>query len=487
MEFISHIPGKEKYHFPYNLQNKIKKLNEEEKDLIQINKNYIENRFWKWIIDNNFRFNIPPTIFKVKKTIDIPNQFQHKSNQTEYASKNITGSKFTPEILQKIWEKGQFEIESKQKGLPYTWKLSNFMIKGIKNVILRYLKDMSISFLFIYTIKNRFSLKNYEYFSYSFFSAIYSLYLTVFNLLDLLFGMPMYRNNEHELTEKIKKEELKYFVSLNPNFTYKMFDKKVLKKEIYKIDDAFKNKWNNEILPEKLKLYKQQKLSKSQISLNIKNDEKIEFRKFMSNYPYFKELKRKYKSIEEFLQSQQIIINEKFIIDEEYEKKMSLFKKELEKHSIKIFCEEWRYEKENNYSTNLRNEQEIKLNKILKEKLEDKKEPFIIYSFNMNNKKIIPEKLKQMKKEIKSPLREYRAARLELMPYEVKKEVTNGKVNYYINKRKYYYVKTNFFCWRIWLFIIKLFTTFCNYNIRVYRQMTSSMIGIKALFLTELF
>ena len=487
MDIFKHIPAKEQYHFPVKIQAKINKLNEEEKNLIQINKNYIEKHSWKWRINDNFRFRIPSSIFDSKKIIDIPNKFQHKSNITEYSSKNISGTKFSPEILKQIWEKGQFEIESKQEGLPYIWKLSNFIIKGIKNVIIRYLKDMSISFFFIYTMKNRFNIENYKYFSLSFFSSIYHLYLTIFNLLNILLGMPMYRNNEYELISKIKKEELKKFIALNPNFKYKMFDNKVLREEIFIIDDKFKEKWNNEILPEKLKLYKLQKLSKNEISLNIKNDEKMEFIKFLMSYPYFKQLKKKYSSIEEFLQSQQIIINEKFIIDEEYEKKINLFKNQLESHSIKILCNQWRYEKEEAYSINLRNEQDIKLNKILKEKLQGKKEPFIIYSFNINKEKIVLKKLEKEKKENKSPLKEYNATRLEIMPYEVKKEVINNKVYYSINKRKYYYVKTDFFCWRVWLFIIKLFTTFCNYNIRVYRQMTSSMIGIKALFLTELF
>ena len=95
--------------------------------------------------------------------------------------------------------------------------------------------------------------------------------------------------------------------------------------------------------------------------------------------------------------------------------------------------------------------------------------------------------MKTLKKENKSPLYTYNATRLEIMPYEVMQGKYDNKIYYFVNKRKYYYVNTNFFCWRVWLFIIKLFTTFCNYNIRVYRQMTSSMIGIKALFLTELY
>ena len=99
----------------------------------------------------------------------------------------------------------------------------------------------------------------------------------------------------------------------------------------------------------------------------------------------------------------------------------------------------------------------------------------------------MPEKLEKMKKVEKCPLFEFNATRLEIMPYEVKKRNLGDKLYYYVDKKKYYYVKTDFFFWRIWLFLIKIFTSFCNYNIRVYRQMTTSMFGIKALFLTELY
>ena len=489
MDLINHIPYKQQFFFPnnLNLNNKIKNLNSEEKNVLQINKNFIEKHSWKWRIDNNFRFNLPPTIFELKKKIEIPEKFQHKSNATEYASKNIIGSKFTPEILKKIWENGQFEIDSNQEGLPYTWKLSNLTVKGMKNNILRYLKDMSISFNFIYTLKNRFDIKEYKNFSVSLFSCIYHLYITGEDFFDMLIGIPMYRNNDYELTRKIKVEEIKKFISLNPKFKYKMFDYKILHEKIFKIDDCFKNKWKKELFPEKQKLYKRQKLSKSQISLNLQNDEKIEFLKFLVNFPNFQKLKKEFSSIEEFLQSQQIIINEKFKVEEEYEQKMQNFEKELQKHSIKILCYQWKHEKENNYSNILRNEQKIKLNKSLSQKLESKKEPFIIYSFNTNNEEHFPEKIKKMKKEEKCPLSEYNATRLEIMPYEVKKQIIQNKNYYYVDKKKYYYVKTDFLGWRVYLFLIKLFTTFFNYNIRVYRQMTSSMIGIKALFLTELY
>ena len=487
MDYINHIHAKEQFHFPLDINNKISKLNAEEKKVIEINKNFIEKHSWKWRIDNNFLFNLPPSIFHVKQKFEIPEKFKYKSNETEYSSKHIAGTKFTPEILNKIWEEGKFEIESKQQGLPYTWKLSNLTVKGIKNIKLRYLKDMSLSFKFIYLLKDLFNTEKYQYFSCSFLSSFYHIYLTGYNLLNLFFGMPLFRNNDYELIQKIKRDELKKFIELNPNFIYEMFDYKTLREKIFIIDDDFKKKWNNELLPKKLKIYKNQKLNKTQIKINLHNDEKIEFSKFLTQYPLFQQLKKQFKSIEEFLQSQQIIIEEKFQKDEEYDRQMENFQKELEKHSIKILYQRWKNDKIKIFSDNLEKEQNEKMNKKIKQKLERKKDPYIIFNYNIDNKKLLYEKLNQKRKEEKSPKFEFRASKLEIMPYEVKQGKMGQKKYYYVDKKKYYYVQSNFYCWRVWLFLIKLYTTFCNFNIRVYRQMTSSMLGLKALFLITLY
>ena len=142
----------------------------------------------------------------------------------------------------------------------------------------------------------------------------------------------------------------------------------------------------------------------------------------------------------------------------------------------------------NNFSKNLKNEQDKKLFKAIKGKIENKKDPSKVYSYNISNKENFEEKLNVRKKIEKSALVEYRASKLEIMPYEVKKRLDyENKPYYYIDKKKYYYVQSNFFCWRVWLFLIKLYCAVCNYNIRVYRQMTTSMLGIKAFFLTELY
>ena len=487
MDLINHIPDKQQFNFPQNIYKKIDKLNEEQKKVLETIKNFIEKNSWKWRIDNNFRFNLPPTIFQNERIIDIPNDLRHSSDETGYRIRTIVGTKFTPYILKSIWETGQFEIESRQQDLPYTWKLSNLIIKGKKNIILRYLKDMAISFYFIYTLKNRFDTKHYYLeFPNSFSSSIYHVYLTGFNLLNLFVGLPMYLDNSYLLEREIKHDDLIKFTILNPNFNFKMYDKET-KNNLLKIDDDFKNKWYFEILPSKLKEYKRQKLHKSQITLNINNDEREEFLKFLINYQELEILKQKYQSLEEFLLSQQIIINEKFKINEETDLKTKDYKEQLKKHTIKNLCSTWRNEKMSEFSNNLMKKQEKELTKIIIDKIQDKKDPSLIFLFNTNSKKQLDKKLEEIKKVKKEALFDFRVTRLEIKPYTVYQRERNGGIYYYINKEVYYYVKSDFICWRVWLFLIKLFCTFFNFILVIYRQMIYSMLGIKALFLTELY
>ena len=83
---------------------------------------------------------------------------------------------------------------------------------------------------------------------------------------------------------------------------------------------------------------------------------------------------------------------------------------------------------------------------------------------------------------------EFRAKRLLKYPYIIEKiKDRDDKYHYQLIKVKYYYVKSDFYFWRVWLFLIKLFTTFWNYNYRVINQMSNSMLGFQALYKTKLY
>ena len=224
MEILGPLPEKIPYKFPKESNQKISELNKEEQSLISLNKEYIEKNSFKWKIDKNFKFQLPKSIFssqEKKQMIDIPQNFQQKSNNTRYATNVKHGNKFNKEILEQIWYGGKFEIESNQEGLPYTWKLSNLTVKGFNNIVLRYFKDMALAFKFFYTIKNRFKFKNYfGSFPNSFLSCFYHLYMTIRLILNSLVGVPIFRDNTYELSQKIKQEDLIRFIKSNPNFNF---------------------------------------------------------------------------------------------------------------------------------------------------------------------------------------------------------------------------------------------------------------------------
>ena len=490
MELKIPFPEKIPFKYPNETNEKISKLNQEEKSLILSNKSYIEKNSFKWKIDKDFKFVFPNSIFSSqtkKQIIDIPKNFQQRSSNTNYASNISAGKSFNKEILEQIWYDGKFQIESSQEGLPYTWKLSNFTVKGFNNIVLRYFKDIALSFKFFYTIKNRFDTSYLSTFSNSFYCSFYHLYMTIKLLLNSLIGIPMYSDNTYELSRRIKKDDLKRFIQSKPEFNFKLYLVKN-KNKIYEFDSKFKNEWENKILPLKLKEYKSQKLHKNQILINIDKDEKNYFMKYLSESPEFKKLKKDFPNLEQFLISQQIINDENFSVEEEYNKNYDKFINELNKNSIRVLCSDWKMDKIEQYEISQKKEKDIKLNKIITQKIEDKKDPYLIYNFNYKSKKDFPDKLNKLKKEEKNPLLNFRAKRLLKKPYEiVTSKDYKDKTYYSLNKVRFYYVKSDFCFWRIWLFLIKLFTTFWNYNYRVFNQMINSMFGIKALFKFELY
>ena len=485
------LPEKIPFKYPKETNERISKLNPEEKSLILSNQSYIEKNSFKWKIDKEFKFALPKSIFssqKEKQIIDIPKNFQQKSKDTNYASNISVGKSFNKEILEQIWYEGKFQIESNQVGLPYTWKLSNFTVKGFNNIVLRYFKDMALSFKFFYTIKNRFNIKNYFYkFPNSFISCFYHLYITIRLIINSLVGIPLFSDNTYELSHKIKKEDLKRFIKSKPELNFKVFLYENLKK-LFELDTLFKNEWENKILPMKLKEYKSQKLHKNQIMININKDEKIFFYKYLSESNKYKELKKDFPNLDQFLLAQQIINNEKFSLDEEYNKNYDKYITELNKNTIRVLCSDWKKEKIDKYEEAQKKEKDNKLNKIIINKLEDKKEPYVVYNYNYKSEKDFLNKLNKRQKEEKKPLLSFRAKRLLKRPYEIvtSKDYKN-KTYYSLNKVRFYYVSSDFYFWRIWLLLIKIYTTFWNYNYRVFYQMINSMFGIKALFKYELY
>ena len=463
------------------------KLTEEEIKLIEINKNYLESKLWSWKKDKNFLFTLPKIVFTKKEIIQSEDDLRYQDQIIHYENPEIIGQHFSQEILDQIWKKGEFEIKSTEPDLPYKWKLSKLTVKGIENVKYRYRKDMSISFLFLYSLYYRFSTYNYEkIFPLSFPSSVYYLYYTIHQIIHLFFGLPMYRYELYSIEKKIYLQRLKDFIRLNGDFDFSFFDPKNTK-ILREFDSEFNSKWIIQIKPRLMKEYKQQKLSMSVMTTNLLEEQKKEYLKFLTENNKFVEFEKLHPSTKDYLLSQQVVNNATFYYLLEKEQKINNYIKELKKNNIRDLCSLWHDDKMEEYSDKIRKEvSDGKENKIKRE-IQDKNAPSSVYNYNTNNKKEVPELVRKQSELEKNPYDIYEVKRYCIKPYERYQSETSYGIRYHLKKVHYYEIKTSFCFWRVILFLTKYFCALINFNIMVYRQMTDSMLGIKALFVCELY
>ena len=463
------------------------KLTEEEMKIINLNKNYLESKLWTWKKDQNFLFTLPKTIFTKKEIIESDADLRYQDQIIHYENPEIIGHHFSHEILDQIWKKGEFEIKSTEPDLPYKWKLSKLTVKGIENVKYRYRKDMSISFLFLYSLYYRFSTYNYKkIFPLSFPSSIYYLYYSIYQIIHLFFGLPLYHYDDYKISKKIYYQRLQDFIRLNGDLDFTFFDPKNIQ-ILRKFDSEFKSKWISEIKPRLIKDYKQQKLSKDVMTTNLHEEQIKEFLKFLTENNKFDEFEKLHPCTKDYLLSQQIVNNATFYYLLEKEQKINNYKKELQKNYIRDLCNLWHSDKMEEYSDKIMKEvSDGKENKIKRE-IQDKKDPSSIYNYNTNNKKEVPDLIKKQLKLEKEPYNKYEVMRFCTKPYERYQSETEYGIRYHLKKVHYYEIKTSFCFWRVILFMIKFFCALINFNIVIYRQMIDSMFGIKALCLYELY
>ena len=55
------------------------------------------------------------------------------------------------------------------------------------------------------------------------------------------------------------------------------------------------------------------------------------------------------------------------------------------------------------------------------------RDPYTVYTFNIESKEQLPEKLKEEKKKNKEPLFQFCVTRLRIKPYEVKRKIIDKK------------------------------------------------------------
>lgn len=486
--FLSHIPEKELINPPQINNNSIKvpqNLSDSQKNLFVKNKKFIESNTWKWKTSADFKFSFPPSIFvKERRNFSFP-KITNK-NEIEYEKDNYGGNKLKEKELKQIWDEGSFEIKSKYEGFPYKWRISSLFIKGIKNIKLRYLKDLSISFYFIYKLKDRFLCQGYEkIFNNSYCCSLYHLFSFFYDLLDLFIGLPNYDESMINIEKKIQLDELNEFIENHKDFNFAFYDNKNYT-QLYELDQKFDLFWNSRIKRKILKELKKQDKTKNQILIELNEQRKKEFMNFLTKEKNYSNYKNIFPNIDDFYYSAQIIKDEKFLSDELKAKKIKIYEEQLSHYYIKDLCQSWHNNKMSKYIQSVENEIKDEMEKKIKKQIETKPDPSMVYYYNTNNEKELPDKINKLKKAYKEPYKSCSITRMLPRPYEIRQE-ESPPYNYYLKRETYYYIKTSWCCWRLIFFIIKLFSSFFNFNLIYYRIMFSSMFGIKALFILDLY
>ena len=475
-----------KQYIKFNLElNKKNKLTEKEKEILSINKEYIESKLWFWKLDETFKFDLPPTVFKQKKSIDNDKGLQYSNPGAKYDNPSIIGKRFSCNILSQIWLKGEFNIESKVPDFPYTWHITECMIKGYNGVKEAYFNILSAAFMFIYTLKYRFFSDKYEELCYfSIKSSFYHLYNAVVRFVDLFFGIPLYHYDKSNAKKQIMIQRLKTFNINNSDFDYEFFNSKT-KNELKAIEEKFEAKWVKEINPSIMVEWTN--LNRQEMTTFLKNKKLEEYIKYLDNDQQFKILEQSHPSAKDYLLSQQVINDKTFHYDSEKSSKLGKYEKKLEDNYVRYQCEYWRDDNMNSYKTKLEKDTEEKIHKEVKREIHDKKDPLTIYKFNVENAKEMKELIDKYSKKNKRPKVKYTFIRNLCCYNRLEYVDQRGNIKYELQKESEYQLKSDFFLWRIVLFILKFFYDFWNFNLFFFRLMFNSMFGIKALFCVELY
>ena len=457
------LPPKQQINFDFDLKNKKNKLTEKELEILNKNKEYMESKLWYWKLDDYFKFDLPPTIFKEKKVIDIKEGFKYINPGIKYANPSIIGKHFSKNILGQIWLKGEFNIQSTIPDFPYTWHIIECMIKGYEKVKLSYFSILSCAFMFLYTLKYRFYTENYkEFCGFSIVSAFYHLYDSFLRIIDLFFGTPSYFNDKHLTQKEIMHKRITNFVNAHSDFDFDFFND-VAKNELKTFEEKFESKWVEEINPSLLSQYKN--LNKQEMSNILKNKKLEEYLNFLENDSRFLSFEKSHPSAKDYLISQQVINDKSFYNNLEKNNKLNNFEKELKKNYIRYLCDFWKDENMNAFKDKLDKYTKEKIQSEVKKEIKDKKDPIAIYTFNTTNQNEIQDLIKKYSKKNKIPKVKYIITKNYCCYNKVEYLDPRGNVRFKLEKESNHEMVSTFCFWRLVLFIFKYFFDLWNFNV----------------------
>lgn len=479
------LPPKMHIKFNLRLKERKNKLNEKDKEILKVNKEYLESKLWFWELDDEFKFDLPPTIFTEKKIIDSNKGLQYKNQEAVYENPSIIGKRFSCKLLNEIWNKGDFNIQSNIPDFHYTWHITECMIKGYDLVKESYLSILSIAFMFIYTLKYRFCPENYkEFCTFSIKSAFYHFYNSIINFIDLFFGIPSYNYDNISSQKQMMIQRIKDFNNKNSDFDYDFFNVKT-KEELKIVDEKFETKWVHEINPSLIIHWTNS--DNKEMANYLKNKKLEEYIKYLSNDEQFQQLEKYHPSAKDYLLSQQVINDKSFYNNLKKITKLEEYEKKLENNYIKYLCKYWREDTINAFKNKLDKDTKEKIEEEVKNEIKDKKDLIAVYNFNKLDEKEIQKMIDKYSKNNKTPRVNYYLTRNYCCYKKIEDVDARGNIIYVLEKDSTYKFTSTFFFWRVTLYIFKYFYEIWNFNLYFIRLMYNSMFGIKALFLCELY
>ena len=472
-------------------------LTQEQKELITHNANYLSKHIWYWNEnDNNYKFNLPKTIFTQSSTIIKIGENYSNDNDIKYLNpQDENGSSLRKEHLEQIWQRGEFCVESTEPKLPYKWKLSKLTVKGILNNIKSFKACLSFAFWMLYLFKYRFIGNGNHKHSGVFFSSIfYSLYEFIMYIINTLIGIPSYYKSEVLIRKEIQHNDLIQFIHNNPNFKLSIFCR-FNYEQLLNITKTFQDKIWPKIKSENEKKFYKEGLNTNEIEQRLYVLRKEEYLNYIYTQESFVKLENEYKCLD-LLKAQQIINNKEHEYTIEKNRLLNEYDLQLQKKSIRYNVDTWKNDKLNSFNNEITKRLTSQKNEQITKEIAEYTEANLIYNKNVtfnNNYKTLYKQAEALAEKHpdhhisirRNCIRPYKIISVPLMNHNQQKN--NVKTTYSLQKYTTFEVKSNYFGWRLFLYFMRFVIYTWNIAVFSLKKVFYSCVSIQALFRVTLY
>ena len=490
-----------KIYVDYQGLKKPQTLTQEQNELIDQNANYLSKHIWFWNEkDNNYKFNLPKTIFsQASTTIKIGENYSNNNDIKYLNPQDENGSSLRKEHLEQIWQRGEFCVESTEPNLPYKWKLSKLTVKGILNNIKSLKTCLSFSFGMLYLIKYRFIGEgNYKHSGMFFSSILFALFEFILFIIDIMIGIPSYYKRENLIIKVIKHNDLIQFLNSNPGVKLLIFCADLYKGLLEMTKNFLRQVWPK-INSENTEKFYKEGLTTNEIEQRLYVLQKEEYLNYLYTQDKFVDLDNKYKCLD-LLKAQQIINNKEHEYTIERQRLLKEFDLQLQKKSIQYEVAPWKKDQIKSFEDELTKRLTSQKNEQIAKEIAEYTEAHLIFnknaSFN-NNYNILYKQAEALAE--KYPNHSAKIIRKCIRPYKIIQTKQNKsvslinnqhhdvKIHYEFQKSTSFEVQSNYYGWRLFLYFMRFLIYTWNIAVFSLKMVFYSCVSIQALFRVTLY